>query len=191
MATVNPSDPNGRLRGKLGGLVFAHQPNGTVTVRSVGVQTAKSTEPEAKGQRRMKLAHPYVRGVLSEPTLKSVYASEAQNRKMRTCDLAMSDFLQDPIIASVDGGQYSGRVGDSLLILTGDDFKVVRVGVVIRDAVRHRLEEGSAAPAQGSVSKVWIYRAQTDLAPGQTLTIEVTATDRAGHSTVYVLARSI
>jgi hypothetical protein len=95
----------------------------------------------------------------------------------------MSDFLKDTVISGVDASQYHGRTGDWVLILTGDDFKVVRVKVTCRDAAGHRLEEGRAIPAHGSIARVWIYTAQKDLAGGQTLTIEVIATDRADHST--------
>jgi hypothetical protein len=103
---------------------------------------------------------------------------------MRTCDLIMADFLKDPVIASVDATKFNGLAGGWLLVMTGDDFKVIRVGVVLRNAVGQRLEEGFAIPAQGSSSRVWIYTAQQSLPTGQTLTIQVTATDRAGHSTV-------
>jgi hypothetical protein len=191
MATINPSNPKSALRGKLGGLVYAQQPNGTITVRSLGVQTVPSTEGEKRGQRRMRLGHGYVHAVLADPTVESAYANEALSRKMRTCDLIMSDFLKDPIIASVDAVKYSGRAGGWLLILTGDDFKVVRVGVVFRNGAGQRIEEGFAVPAQGSTAKVWIYTAQTDLPEGQILSIEVTATDRAGHSTVSAMAQLI
>ena len=165
-------------------MVYALQPDGTTTVRSVGVETAPSTEREQKGQHRMKLAHPYVHEVLSDPVLKEAYASEAKKRQMRTCDLAMSDFLKDPVIAGVDVAKYNGRAGGWLLVVTGDDFKVVRVGVVFRNPAGQRIEEGFAVPAQGSVAKAWVYTADKDFASGQTLTIEVTATDRCGHSTV-------
>jgi hypothetical protein len=184
MAIVHSSNPEARLRGKLGDIVYAQQRNGTVTARSVGLRTADWTEGEKKGQHRMQLAHPYVQGVLGDPALKAPYASEAQTRKMRTCDLIMADFLKDPVIASVDATKFNGLAGGWLLVMTGDDFKVIRVGVVLRNAVGQRLEERFAIPAQGSSARVWIYTAQQSLPTGQTLTIQVTATDRAGHSTV-------
>ena len=59
MAIVNPSTPTGHLQGKLGDIVYARQPDGTVTARSIGVRTAELTEAERKGQRRMKLGHAY------------------------------------------------------------------------------------------------------------------------------------
>jgi hypothetical protein len=191
MGTLDPSDPNRRIRGKVSGLVYSLQPNGIINVRSAGVQTAPSTKDEQKGQRRMKLGHAYVHGILSDPNLKSIYASEAQSRKMRTCDLVMADFLTDPVIVSVDSAKYRGRTEDWLLIMTGDDFKVVRVGVILRNAAGQQLEQGFAIPADGSAARVWLYTAQTDVAPGQVLTIQVNATDRAGHSTQLTIAHSI
>jgi hypothetical protein len=172
-------------------MVFSLQPDGTVTVRGAGEQTAPSTKREQKGQHRLKLGHAYLHAVLNDPVLKSVYATEAQTRKRRTCDLVMSDFLTDPVIASVDTARYNGQAESWLLIMTGDDFKVVRVSVVCRNAAGQRLEEGFALPAQGSTAKVWTYTARSDLTPGQVLTLEVTASDRPGHSTVLTTAHPI
>jgi hypothetical protein len=117
MATVNPSGPHGHLRGKVGGMVYALQPDGTITVRSLGEQTAESTEGEQKGQHRMQLGHDYVHGVLGDPALRSAYDSEAQTRKMRSCDLIMSDFLTDPVISGIDTAKYRGQAGGWLLII--------------------------------------------------------------------------
>ncbi|MFO1500430.1 MAG: hypothetical protein U1G07_18955 [Verrucomicrobiota bacterium] len=191
MGTVNFSNPNGPLRGKVGGLIYALQPNGTVTVRAVGAQRAPSTEREKKGQGRMKLGHDYVHGVLGDPASRAAYACEAQRRKMRTCDLAMSDFLTDPRIVGVDASKYKGRAGGCLLIITGDDFKVVRVVVAVRNGAGQRVEEGFAVPAQGGAARVWIYTARHDLPAGQNVVIEIMVADRAGHSTVLNTTQAI
>src|SRR5260370_1403180 len=119
------------------------------TVRSVGLRASGWTEAEQKGQQRMELGHTYLHRVLGEPALNAVYEVEAQARKMRTCDLIMSDFLTDPVIASVDATKFNGLAGGWLLVITGDDFKVTSVGVVLRNAAGQRIEEGFAAPAQG------------------------------------------
>jgi hypothetical protein len=73
MAILSSSDSTGRLRGKIGGMVYSLQPDGTTTVREVGQQRAPSTEGEKKGQQRMKLARPYVHWVLSEPVLSALW----------------------------------------------------------------------------------------------------------------------
>jgi hypothetical protein len=147
------------------------------------VRTSKSTEGEQRGHRRMKLGHVYVHAALSDPVLKAAYAREAQNRKIRTCDLMMSDYLQDPVLINVAAAKDNGLAGGCLLVLTGDDFKVTRVWIVVRNEAGLRLEEGFAVPAQGSIARVWVYTAQQNLAAVQTVVVEVTATDRASHST--------
>jgi hypothetical protein len=191
MATINRSGPTGPLRGKIGGMIYSLQPNGVTTVRSLGEQSAPSTPGEKKGQSRMKRAHAYVRAVLNDTELRAVYDEQARARGMRVCDLVMSDFLTDPVILAVNADRYKGGAGDSVIIIAGDNFKIVRVGVVLRDARQQRLEEGVALPVEPSLFATWFYTTQRDLPPGQLITFEVTATDRCGHSTVKILPRQI
>jgi hypothetical protein len=110
---------------------------------------------------------------------------------MRTNELIMSDFLTQPVIAGIDMTKFTGAVGGWLLVVTGDDFKVTRVGVAVRDATGRRVEEGFAVPVQGSLAKTWMYTATKELAGGQVLTIEVTATDRALHSVVRTITHPL
>jgi hypothetical protein len=191
MAIIKPSSLTGQLRGKLGGVVYALQPNGSTTARSVGDRKHRPTSGEKKGQRRMKLGQPYVRSVLDDTALWAVYEAEARARGMRVCDLAMSDFLTDPVIIGVNTDRYKGCAGDSVLVIAGDNFKIVRMGIVLRDAADRRLEEGFAIPVEPALFASWLYTAQANTAPGQVITMEVTATDRCGHSTVKTLAKQI
>jgi hypothetical protein len=130
----------------------------------------------------LRLGHDYVHAVLGDLEAKAVYAAEAAKRKMRTCDLVMSDFMLDPVITVVDATKYNGLAGGWLLVMTGDDFKVTQVRVIFRNAAGQRLEDELAVRAKGDSARVWIYTAKENLTAGQTITIEVTATDRAGHS---------
>ena len=191
MATIHRSGSTGPLRGKVGGMVYSLQANGVTTVRSVGEQTGPSTPGEKKGQSRMKLAHPYVRSVLNDPKLRAVYDEPARARGMRVCDLITSDFLTNPVIVAVNADRYQGCAGDTVIVIGGDNFKIVRVGVMLRDAQQRRLEEGFALPVEPSLLATWFYTAQKDLAPGQLITFEVTATDRCGHSCVKSVTREI
>jgi hypothetical protein len=77
MATVKPTDAISTPRGKVGGLIYSHQRNGTMTVRGVGTQRAPSTPGEKKGQDRFKLGHGYVCWALSDPGLRAAYTEEA------------------------------------------------------------------------------------------------------------------
>jgi hypothetical protein len=191
MGIIRSSSIPGQLHGKVGGLVYSAQPNGTTNVRSLGEHTAGSKPGEKKGQRRMKLGQAYVRAVLDNTEQWAVYNAEARARGMRVCDLAMADFLSDPVILGVNTQRYKGSAGDSVIVIGGDNFKIVRVGVVVRDAQDRRLEQGFAIPVEPSLFATWLYTSQGDVPPGQVVTFEVTATDRCGHSVVKTLAREI
>jgi hypothetical protein len=191
MATIKSSGNPSQLRGKVAGFVYSLQPNGTTAVRSVGEHRATSKPGEKKGQRRMKLGHPYVRSVLNDPELWAVYDQQARAVGMRVCDLAMADFLTDPVILGVNADRYRGVAGDSVIIIAGDNFKIVRLGVIIRNAQDRRIEDGFAIPVEPSLFATWFYTAQKGLASGQVVTLEVTGTDRCGHSTVATVARQI
>ena len=184
------STPTAAFRGKLGGMVFSQQPDGTTTVRSAWQKAGRSTPGEKKSQHRMTLGNLYVRGVLKDPAAVAEYAPVAERRKVRVRDAAMSDYMTDPVILDVDANWYHGQPGDAILVITGDDFKVVHVSVVLRSSSGPRVEEGSATP-QGASSQVWTYAAQTQRAQGEELIIEVTATDRCGNSTLKMVPHEI
>jgi hypothetical protein len=95
----------------------------------------------------------------------------------------MGDFLTDPVIAGIDLSAYRGQRGDPIIVVTGDDFKVVRLRVVLTGAFARVLEEGFAFPAEGSVAKAWGYAAQLDAGVGQVVEVRGIATGRCGHST--------
>jgi hypothetical protein len=191
MAKVNKSQSGGEFRGKVGRYIYSLQPDGTTTVRGVGTYTKPRTAGQERGQDRLRLGNDYVHAVMSNPELRPVYTSEAEKRRKRTCDVAISDFLADPVITSVDATKYNGLAGGWLLVMTGDEFKVVRVRVVIRSADGKRLEDGLAVRAEADSARVWMYTAKESLAPGQTLTIEVMATDRPGHSRTMTAPHAI
>ena len=58
-----------------------------------------------------------------------------------------------------------------------DDFEVMAVSVVIRDAADVVLEQGPAVLVNG----LWTYATTVPVPAGDTVTIEAVATDRPGH----------
>ena len=180
MAIVKPKDMN--LRGKVGEMVFAQQPDGTVTVRAKGERRAPPTPAEKAARDRFKAARQYVLWAMAQPELEPAYTEEAVARGVRPEHVAMSDFLTDPILSGVDLSGYRCHQGDPIFIVTGDDFKVVQVRVSLIGPFSRMLEEGWAEAAEGSVAKAWVYHAQTTLGPGQMVQVKVTASDRCGHT---------
>jgi hypothetical protein len=184
MAKVNSSPASGNLRGKIGGIVFAQRPDGSTIARGAGEERKPSTVGEKKGQKRMKLAQGYVRSVLADAQLRAPYAGEAERRQMRVCDLVVADYLTDPVIEAVDLDSYDGGPGGPITALMADDFKVVKVSVVIRNAAGQRLEEGPAFPLFKGHVKGWGYKPVKNLLANMPLRVAITATDRCGHSTL-------
>lgn len=182
MAKLTTTAPAANLRGKVGEMVFCQRADGTTVVRGIGQDTKPSTPGEKKGQHRMKLAHSYVTFVLEDPALRTPYLLEAEKRQKRVCDVVMADYLTDPVIEAVETDSYAGVAGGSVFVILRDEFKVVKVSVVIRNAAGQRLEEGAAAPVGGGPSKVWRFKAATDQTSSLPVNVEVTASDRCGHS---------
>jgi hypothetical protein len=59
-----------------------------------------------------------------------------------------------------------------------DNFEVLGVKVRIKDLAGNVLEEGAAVVEEAH----WVYTAGLEVPAGQTVVIEATATDHAGHS---------
>jgi hypothetical protein len=83
---------------------------------------------------------------------------------------------------------YGYFIGDKISIRASDDVEVSGVTLTIRDQGGTVLESGAAVWTPASAS--WVYTATTALAQGQAVSIEVTATDRPGHSTLKAQERA-
>ena len=186
MAIMRHGPLPGVIHGKLGGFIYVPQPDGTTIIRSETQQRLHSPG-ERKGQRRMKLATAYFRSVADQPVLKTVYDDEAKSRHMRPCDLIVSDYLTDPIILGIETPEDSDGQGGKVIVVTGDDFKVITVMVVLRNLEGLRAEEGYAVPCHGSLAKVWAYRLKDDALIPNLSAVEVTATDRCSNSTTRIV----
>ena len=102
----------------------------------------------------------------------------AQAKGLALFAFVLGDFLKPPVVETIDAAGYHGRVGDLIKVSARDDFEVVAVDVVIRDAADAVLEQGPAALVGGQ----WTYATTVAVVAGETVTIEATATDRPGHT---------
>lgn len=73
----------------------------------------------------------------------------AQARGMSLFAFVMGDFLKPPVVEAVNLTGCLGRVGDLTRVNASDDFEVVAVAVMIRDAADAVLEQGPAALVAG------------------------------------------
>ncbi len=126
----------------------------------------------------------YARGALADPVTQALYQAAAKSRGVSAFAFIMGDFLNSPKVSSIDPSSYRGKVGDPLIVGATDDFEVVSVAVVLRDATDTVIEEGPAVMVGGR----WTYTATQAVAGGSSVTIEATAKDHAGNAGKLILA---
>jgi hypothetical protein len=179
MGRVRTNNALGTIEGKLGHLAFVHCADGRVLVRMAPVRKAAFTPGELRSQSRFARAVAFVRSLRANPGAYALYQHAAQAKRKRACDLALSDFLNPPVIQDVDLSAYSGQPGQAVRIEALDSFAVQAVAVVVKRADGTLLEEGAAA--LDVTSGLWLYGTQSAVNAGQILFLEVSAADPAGN----------
>jgi hypothetical protein len=168
------------LHGKLGELVFRRYADEVVVARAPDTGNAEPTPAQAAHRERFRLAVLYGKAVLADPETKTLYETTAKAKGTPAFALAVGDFLNAPAVDEIDLSGYTGQAGQKIAIRAHDDFALAGVAVALRKADGAVLEQGPAALGSDSV---WAYTTTTALPAGQTVMIEVTATDRPGHKT--------
>jgi hypothetical protein len=181
MAKMIPNPAAGELRGRIGDLVFVKHKNGEIIVRKRPVRKVPRRKGELRNQKEFTDSVVYAKAVWAEqPELKARYNAVAQAQGRQGFNLAKSDFRTPPTVEDIELDEYTGKIGEVIRIQAVDDFEVKSVRVVIRDLEGVQVEQGNAVLEDGK----WAYRGQSEVSAGQTVTIEVTATDHPGHTAV-------
>lgn len=165
------------IRGRIDNWVYRKFGDRVIIARRPTITAAPSPAQQAVRD-RFKVAAAYARAVLADPVQQARYEAAARVKGTQAYALVVGDFLKPPVVHAIDASGYHGLAGDLIKVEASDDFEVVAVGVVIRDATDAILEQGLAALVEGR----WTYAATAAVAPGESVTIEATATDRPGHS---------
>lgn len=166
-----------RVRGRFGNIVFKMRDGVTFISRPPALSTAEPTAAQLAARERFRLAAAYTKSALADPVLRPLYEQRARDRQRPVVSVAVADYFNPPVVEAIDATGYHGRIGDLIKVAATDDFEVVGVNVVIRDAALAVLEQGPAALADGR----WTYAATVAVAAGDTVTIEAVAKDRPGH----------
>jgi hypothetical protein len=180
MANITPNPTAGQLSGTIGELVFVRLKNGKVIVRRRPVRKTPKKAGEIANQEGFIQAVAYAKAVWnSQPELQARYQAAGQRQRRQGFQLAKADFRLPPRIGDVDLSGYRGDAGDLIRVVATDDFEVKEVLVVLRRLSGELIEQGEAVLDQGT----WSYRAQTQVAAGETVTVEAMAVDCPGHTT--------
>lgn len=165
--------------GTVAGMVYAKQPDGSVTVRRLPEIKAPRKPGQLKQQDKMSQAAAYWRSVKANPDKLAVYLALPRVPGLGPAHFAKRDFFHGPVIEDIDVSGYSGGSGQPIRVQAKDDTAVAGVSLQIVDMNETVLEEGSAT--QEETGGAWVYQSSKPLSAGQTVSVKVTAKDHPGN----------
>jgi hypothetical protein len=136
------------ISGKVTGLVFRQNANGSVSVGDAPRPSSKVPTTGMLAQRqRFQQAAFYGRAIQQDPTQKAAYETGVDVNTQSAYIVAVADYLNAPDIRNVDFSAYRGQIGDLIVIQATDDFAVHHVHVRIQNPDGSLVEEGDATAA--------------------------------------------
>jgi hypothetical protein len=117
---------------------------------------------------------------LADQATYQLYQEVAKAKNTSAFALCVADYLRKPAIEQIDSSAFTGRAGDSIKIVTSDDFGVVDVNVRLIDADEGTIFESGPAIEDQPNTGYWTYTASMAIPAGILIGFEVTAKDRPG-----------
>ncbi len=142
----------------LGQNVAVRQVGSRMVVKSRPPHKQTSTDKQIAVRKKFLGAADWARWQLDQPGKKESYQARTTPKLKSAYLVAVSDYLNSPEVTVVDSIEYTGEVGSSINVRATDDFKVIRVKVVIRDAADRIIEQGEAIQSP-SHNQLWTYHA--------------------------------
>jgi voltage-gated potassium channel Kch len=167
------------IQGKVGDLVFKRYEGHEIMTKMPDRTGIVPTANQLAQMEKFRLATVYGKSVLADAVSRAIYEDAAAKKGVPVFAVTVADFLNPPLIDEINLAGYAGKIGDKIVVRASDDLEVSGVSVVIREQGGAVLEQGAAVVNPGAGS--WTYTATTDLAQGQAVSLEVSATDRPGH----------
>lgn len=115
--------------------------------------TPAFTKPQLVYHEKFQKAILYGKNVVADPDKKATYNSSLRPG-LSAFNVAVADFLWAPHINQIDVSNYSGLAGEKIIIKVTDNFKVVKVHVLIQNSDGSKVEDGLGVKVS---DHVWIY----------------------------------
>ena len=181
MADVKLNPAFESIRGKVGNLVFKTFEGREIVARMPDFGDRVFTDAQKAVQEEFRKAARYGETVMADDVARKLYEKAAESRKQPLFSLIMQDFLNDPRVDEVDLSGYSGQSGEKIYVLASDDFEVAAVHVAISRESGEPIESGAAAKTAADPGR-WMYTTTASAPPGTPVKIQVSVTDRPGHT---------
>ncbi|MBN1995613.1 MAG: hypothetical protein JW953_23195 [Anaerolineae bacterium] len=179
MAKVKLNPVLERIRGQVGDLVFKRYGEEVIISRKPDFEDREWTAAQLTARERFRQATLYGKMVMADAGAKALYEEAAAAKGQPIFSLTIADFLNAPSIDEVDLSGYGGTAGDEIVVRASDDFAVTAVNVSLADTGGAEIESGAAVETPPNSGR-WVYPSTAAVAPGTTVRIGVTVTDRPG-----------
>ncbi len=181
MAHVKLNPAFDEVRGRIGNLVFKQFADREYVTLMTDFSGLTVTDAQKAVRDKFRRASWYGKMVMADEQARKLYEELAKSRKQPLFSLIMQDFLTDPRVEEVDLSAYSGQAGEKIYVLASDDVEVTAVHVAISRESGEPIESGAAAKAADGSGR-WLYTTTASAPPGTPVKIDVTVTDRPGHT---------
>jgi hypothetical protein len=170
-------------RGLFGNIVFRWVYGKSVMQSRPDFSNVKWSKSQKACRKRFGGAMGYAQNAIKDPEKKRYYEKMAKGW-CSACNMAVSDYMLNPKIESINLDEYKGKKGDTIQVDAWDKYGVAAVLVFILNALGHEIESGMAVldPCSG----LWIYQAQGDFPPGRSCRVMVRVIDHTGNSVTKV-----
>jgi hypothetical protein len=173
--------------GKFGHLFF-RTVRGQVylSTKPITPQSGKKRKPNAQ-MNRFRLASKYASAQMRNELSKAEYETGINRKKSTAYLVALTDYLNAPVVHDLDTRMYTGNKGDTIRIRAEDDFMVIGVKVAFISGCGEMLEEGEATPVPERLHH-WKYKVQSQHGNQPGTIIRATAYDKPGNATTKEVA---
>lgn len=124
----------------------------------------------------------YAKTQVANPVTKAEYEPNENSRFTSAYSAALADFLGAPTVVGIDATQYAGVVGNTIMLIASDNFRVVTVRVAIYSPAGVLLEQGDALLLPG-LAEEFSYTATAANATVAGSKVIVTVRDKPGNTT--------
>ena len=183
MAKVKLNRSLTSVSGKIDGMVFKTFKHG-VQLTKKPTFDGNWSEAQKRNREKLRRAADYANAVWADPVRKAAYEAIGRERDAwRVYPLITADFMNAPVVASIDMRSASSSGARTVTIKASDDIGVVGVAVVARAADGSTLAQGAAeetAPGR------WRCVLTANWPRAGAVEIEAAAEDRPGNRTSLV-----
>jgi hypothetical protein len=164
------------LSGKMGETHIYRKVRGKMQMVNLPATGREPSNRQKEFNEKFLKATKYAKAQMADAGAKVQYEEGINDRKHTAYLVAVSDSLVPPQVNQIKAEDYRGVIGDVIKIDATDDFRVLRVRVVILGADGKRLEQGDAIQDVKNLH-IWRYACTVPNPSPEGSSILVTAFD--------------